>query len=62
MGQINKRHIKKWIGLFLGTIVSGSLLSQDSASFYTKEISFKTENDAYLFQLKDAYYTNGFFL
>lgn len=62
MGQINKRHKKKWIGLFLGTVLSGSLLSQDSASFYTKEISFKTENDAYLFQLKDAYYTNGFFL
>jgi lipid A 3-O-deacylase len=28
---------------------------------YAKEISFTTENDAYLFQHKDAYYTNGVF-
>jgi len=28
---------------------------------YAKEISFTTENDAYLFQSKDAYYTNGVF-
>jgi len=28
---------------------------------YAKEISFTTDNDAYLFQKKDAYYTNGFF-
>lgn len=28
---------------------------------YRKEIGFTTENDAYLFAKKDAYYTNGFF-
>lgn len=29
---------------------------------YRKEIGFTTENDAYLFAKKDAYYTNGFFV
>ena len=29
---------------------------------YTKEFSFKTENDAYLFKMNDAYYTNGFYI
>ena len=28
---------------------------------FAREFSFTTENDAYLFQRKDAYYTNGFF-
>jgi lipid A 3-O-deacylase len=28
---------------------------------HAKEVSFTTDNDAYLFQKKDAYYTNGFF-
>jgi lipid A 3-O-deacylase len=39
------------------------LFSQDSLhKKFSKEISFKTENDAYLLSLKDAYYTNGFFI
>jgi lipid A 3-O-deacylase len=46
------------ICLFMVTITIG----QDSTSNYSKEISFKTENDAYLLNLNDAYYTNGFFL
>jgi len=29
--------------------------------FFSKELSFANENDAYLFQKKDAYYTNGIF-
>lgn len=29
---------------------------------FTREFSFKTENDAYLFKLDDAYYTNGLML
>ncbi|MBR2648677.1 MAG: lipid A deacylase LpxR family protein [Sediminibacterium sp.] len=62
MRQNNKIYRKNWIGLLFGVALSGSLQSQDSTSVYSKEISFKTENDAYLFQLKDAYYTNGFFL
>jgi hypothetical protein len=36
--------------------------AQDKSANYTKEFSFKTENDAYLFNLNDAYYTNGFML
>jgi lipid A 3-O-deacylase len=36
-------------------------IAQDSTSNFNKEISFKTENDAYLLNLNDAYYTNGFF-
>src|ERR1700737_1610347 len=30
--------------------------------FYSKELSFTTDNDAYLLQNRDAYYTNGFFI
>lgn len=30
--------------------------------FFDREITVKTENDAYLFRQNDAYYTNGFFL
>jgi len=33
-----------------------------NAGLFRKELSFTTENDAYLFQKKDAYYTNGVFL
>lgn len=35
---------------------------QKDLSVYKREFSFTTENDAYLLQLKDAYYTNGAFL
>ncbi|MBX9732914.1 MAG: lipid A deacylase LpxR family protein [Chitinophagaceae bacterium] len=62
MRQNSNRYQKKWIGVLIGIALFGSLQSQDSTSFYTKEIAFKTENDAYLFRLNDAYYTNGFFL
>lgn len=34
---------------------------QKRPDFFGHELSFKTENDAFLFQKKDAYYTNGFF-
>lgn len=33
---------------------------QRTTLFNTREFTFTTENDAYLFQKKDAYYTNGF--
>lgn len=33
---------------------------QKTALVHTREFTFTTENDAYLFQKKDAYYTNGF--
>jgi hypothetical protein len=36
--------------------------TQNKIPNYTKEFSFKTENDAYLFNLNDSYYTNGFIL
>ena len=35
---------------------------QKKLECFTKEWSFTNDNDAYLFQEKDAYYTNGFFL
>jgi len=39
-----------------------TLKAQDAhAPVFGKEISFTTENDAYLLQKKDAYYTNGVF-
>lgn len=33
-----------------------------SPSYFTRELSFTTENDAYLLQQHDAYYTNGGFI
>lgn len=33
-----------------------------SGQAFTREFSFKTENDAYLFKFNDAYYTNGLML
>lgn len=41
---------------------TGKVFSQYNAKYYRKEFSFKTDNDAYLLKLNDAYYTNGFFL
>lgn len=35
--------------------------AQNNPDYFSKELSFTTENDAYLFQKKDAYYTNGVF-
>ncbi len=42
--------------------LTGKVFSQGNPKNYRKEISFRTDNDAYLLTLKDAYYTNGFFL
>lgn len=47
--------------LLLSLCLTGKVFSQGNSKYYSKEISFKTDNDAYLFTLKDAYYTNGFF-
>ncbi|MBH2003164.1 MAG: lipid A deacylase LpxR family protein [Sphingobacteriia bacterium] len=43
----------------LGFDASSQIQSGDA---FTREFSFKTENDAYLFKLDDAYYTNGILL
>ncbi len=37
------------------------LLGQQQNNTYSREISISSENDAYLFAKKDAYYTNGLF-
>jgi lipid A 3-O-deacylase len=49
--------------LFLSCSLSMLIAGAQNVSreTYAKEISFTTENDAYLFQSKDAYYTNGVF-
>ena len=61
---MNSKHLIYTIGVFcLFFINSSSIKAQSSTKTnFTKEFSFKTENDAYLFKLDDAYYTNGFFL
>ena len=51
--------ISNTIAILLFSIIG---TTQNKSSNYTKEFSFKTENDAYLFNLNDAYYTNGFML
>lgn len=51
---------------FLIPLLATLLLNTTSAQtgeqkVYSREFSFTTENDAYLFRKNDAYYTNGFF-
>ncbi|HEY0677101.1 MAG TPA: lipid A deacylase LpxR family protein [Chitinophagaceae bacterium] len=41
--------------------LSQSLFAQRAPGHYSKEISFTTENDNYLLQKRDGYYTNGFY-
>lgn len=49
-----------WIyGLLLA--LGAGAKAQDSTAVYSREFSFTTDNDAYLFRKDDAYYTNGFF-
>jgi len=51
-----------------GLIILGCLIlnmgvfAQSGRDLYNKELSFTTENDAYLLRKADAYYTNGFFV
>ena len=47
----------------LSVILALSGLAQEAKrEFYSNEVSFTNENDAYLFQKKDAYYSNGFLI
>lgn len=58
-----KYRSKRIAALFLFIAISGAGFAQKNFnSNFTKEFLFKTENDAYLFNLNDAYYTNGFML
>jgi hypothetical protein len=55
--------IKKNVASIILMAVTSIGFSQNkSTSSFTKEFSFKTENDSYLFNLNDAYYSNGFML
>ncbi len=44
----------------IATLLASS--QQKNRSFFTKELYFVNDNDAYLFQYRDAYYTNGIFI
>lgn len=58
-----KNSIKKiGILIFLMEVSIIGFSQNKSTTNFTKELLFKTENDAYLFNLNDAYYTNGFML
>ncbi len=54
--------MKKYLNIIAFFLLSVNSFAQNKATNYSKEFSFKTENDAYLFNLNDAYYTNGFML
>ncbi len=54
--------MKKYLYTVAFFLLSINCFAQKKATNYSKEFSFKTENDAYLFNLNDAYYTNGFML
>ena len=42
-------------------LATAAIAQHKTPEVYGKEASFTTENDAYLFQKRDAYYTNGVF-
>ncbi len=49
--------------IFCFFAITGSGMAQTgNTGPFSREITVTTENDAYLFQKKDAYYTNGFFV
>lgn len=55
--------LKRWLiytGVFCLLTITANAQDKHPGVF-GKELSFTTENDAYLFQKKDAYYTNGLF-
>lgn len=54
--------MKQNLSIIVFFLLSVNSFAQNKATNYSKEFSFKTENDAYLFNLNDAYYTNGFLL
>lgn len=53
------RKLVLWVVLILSVAIARS--QNGKTAPLAREFSFTTENDAYLFQRKDAYYTNGFF-
>ncbi|MBI2284092.1 MAG: lipid A deacylase LpxR family protein [Bacteroidetes bacterium] len=58
--MLNK--IKKGCLYLAGCCMVQLVHAQQKPPTNTREFTFTTENDAYLFQKKDAYYTNGFAL
>ena len=59
---MNRKCIWMVFIIMYGPLTAGRLMAQQATPEYlSREISFKTDNDAFLFQKKDAYYTNGFF-
>jgi lipid A 3-O-deacylase len=54
--------MRKYLLIYgFGLLVSIAVSAQNETRHFAKELSFTTENDAYLFGKNDAYYTNGFF-
>lgn len=43
-------------------LITSTLYAQQPQQYFQKQFHFITDNDAYVFQLKDGYYTNGLFL
>jgi len=60
--QLKFRIKNSVVSIFLMAISIIGFAQKKSTTNFTKEFLFKTENDAYLFNKNDAYYTNGFML
>ncbi len=60
--QLRYKFKKSAASIFLLAVSITVFAQKKSTTNFTKELFFKTENDAYLFNLNDAYYTNGFML
>jgi len=49
--------------LTMGWVIMAAIAgAQERRGFFSRELAFTTENDAYLLQKQDAYYTNGVFI
>ena len=50
------------IAVSIATLLSQLVVAQDLHRHFSKEVSLISDNDNYLVQKRDGYYTNGFFL
>ncbi len=59
---MKRRIARNTILIIACCLLAGIVPAQQDQHAYSKELSFTTDNDAYLLRKADAYYTNGFFL
>ena len=53
--------MKHWL-IIIASLTAVKCNAQECKKYFSKEFSLQTDNDVYLLNLKDGYYTNGIFL